>query len=166
MVHYVLNSAIPSPGSSSAVFVEFSPNGRFLAVGDHVFSSLYVLDRLAGFHPTISATTPAEPTALVWENSKEFYVGLSDGRFIHYRVDLRYNKLVEGFANNAFYGGLPVTAIALDGESRTLVLSEGLDVFAFRRVCATSAFYLPIIEVVTLSCSSRVLFRRKYLEPL
>lgn len=139
MRHYELNFTISSPGGS-ATFVEFSPNGRFLVVGDQLFSSLYIFDRLAGFHPTISDAIPAEPTALVWENSKEFYVGLSDGRFIHYRVDLGGNSLVQGVANNTFYGGFPVTAIALDAESRTLVLSVGPDVFAFRRIHGTSVF--------------------------
>ena len=137
---YELNFAVPSPGNST-VFVEFSPNGRFLAVGDWDSSSLYILNRLAGFHPTISAATPAKPTALVWETSKTLYVGLNDGRFIHYRIDLGNTKLVKGTTNSFFYGGFPTTAIALDMESRTLVMSVGPDVFAFRRVRATSEFH-------------------------
>ena len=123
--------------------MEFSPNGRFLAVGYQDLCSFYILDRLAGLHPIISAVTPTEPTALVWENSKELYVGFNDGRFIHYRIDLRGNKLVEGAMNNTFHGGLPATAIALDVESRTLILSVGPEVFAFRRIWATGVFYLP-----------------------
>ena len=139
MDRYELNFAVHSPGSST-IFVEFSPNGRFLAVGDWDSSSLYILDRLAGFHPSISATMPAKPTALVWETSKTLYVGLNDGRFIHYRIDLGSTKLVKGATNSFFHGGFPVTAVALDMESRTLVLSVGPDVFAFRRVRATSKF--------------------------
>ena len=139
MDRYILSFTIPSPGISAS-FTEFSPNGRFLAVGDRISSSLFILDRLAGFHPTISTTAPAEPTALVWESSKEFYVGLSDGRFIHYRVDLSGNKLVQGVTNNTFYGGFAITAISLDPEARTLILSVGPDVFAFRRIYATSMF--------------------------
>ena len=139
MNRYELSFAVPSPGSST-IFVEFSPNGRFLAVGDWDSSSLHILDRLAGFHPTISATTPAKPKALVWETSKALYIGLNDGRFIHYRLDLGGAKLVKGATNNFFHGGFPITAIALDMESRTLVLSVGPDVFAFRRIRATSEF--------------------------
>jgi len=138
---YKLTFTVPSP-ATSATFMEFSPNGRFLAVGDQDLCSLYILDRLAGLHPTISAVTPTEPTALVWENSKELYVGLGDGRFIHYQIDLRGNRLVRGATNNTFHGGLPATAIALDAESRTLILSVGPEVFAFRRIRATSLFYL------------------------
>lgn len=138
---YELAFTIPSP-ANSATFMEFSPNGRFLAVGDWDLCSLYILDRLAGLHPIISAVTPTEPTALVWEGSKEIFVGLNDGRFIHYRIDLRGNKLVKGVTNNTFYGELPATALAIDAESKTLVLSVGPEVFAFRRVWATSAFYL------------------------
>lgn len=82
MANYELTFAIPFPGKSIA-FMEFSPNGRFLAVGDATPSFLFVLDRLAGFHPIVSAATPAEPTALVWESSKTFYVGTNDVRFIH-----------------------------------------------------------------------------------
>ena len=141
MNHYELNSTVPSPGSSAA-FIEFSPTGRFLAVGDQDHCSLYILDKLAGFHPIISATTPAKPTALVWETAVAFYVGLSDGRFIHYRIDLKGNKLVKGTANNFFHGAFPVTAIALSNESKTLVLSVGPDVFAFRRIRATGKLYL------------------------
>ena len=141
MVHYELNFTVSSPGECTT-FMEFSPNGRFLAVGDGDSSSLSILDRLAGFHRTISATTPTKPTALVWETSKTFYVGLSDGRFIHYQ--LAGNKIVKGTINNLFYGGFPATAIALDAESKTLVLSVGPDIFAFRRIRATGALYLPI----------------------
>lgn len=138
---YELTFTVPSPANSVA-FMEFSPNGRFIAIGDRDLRSLYILDRLAGLHPIISAATPTEPTALVWRNSKELYVGLNDGRFIHYRMDLRGNRLVKGATNNTFYGGLPATAIALDAESRTLILSVGPEVFAFRRIWATSTFYL------------------------
>lgn len=140
MDHYELNFTIPSPGGSIA-FMEFSPNSRFLAVGDRDSSSLYILDRLAGFHPTISAATPAEPTALVWETSKALYVGLNDGRFVHYRIDPGSNKLVKGATNGFFHCGFPATAVALDAESKTLVLSVGPDVFAFRRVRTTSEVF-------------------------
>jgi len=136
MVHYELNFTVPSPGNFTT-FLEFSPNGRFLAVGDRD-SSLHILDGLTGFHPVISATTPTKPTALVWETSKSLYVGFSDGRFTYYQIDLGGNKLVKGFTNSYLYGRFPATAIALDVESRTLVLSVGPDVFAFRRIRATS----------------------------
>ncbi|KAF9642840.1 hypothetical protein BDM02DRAFT_3132825 [Thelephora ganbajun] len=139
MVHYKLNFTVSSPGNST-VFVEFSPNGRFLAVGDRDLSSLYILDRLTGFHPTISATTPAEPTALVWETSKAFYVGLSDGCFTYYQIDLGGSRLVKGVTNSVFHGVFPVTAMALDTESKTLVLSVGPEVFAFQRIRMTSEF--------------------------
>ena len=142
MVYYRLNFTVPSPGNSSPTLVEFSPNGRFLVVGNLDSSSLHILDRLAGFHPTTSATMPAKPTALVWEDSKAFYVGLSDGRFIHYRIDLLGRKLVKGATNSLFHGVFPATAIALDAESKTLVLSVGPDVFAFRRIRATSTSHL------------------------
>lgn len=120
--------------------MEFSPNGRFLAVGYQDLSSLYIFDKLAGFHPTLSDAMPANPTALVWESSKSFYVGLNDGRFIHYRVDLGGDKLVQGAVNSFFYGEFPATAIALDSESKMLVLSVGPDVFAFRRTRPTGIF--------------------------
>ena len=138
MVYYKLNFTVSSPGNSPT-FVEFSPNGRFLVVGNLDSTSLHILDRLAGFHAIASATMHAKPTALVWEDSKAFYVGLSDGRFVHYQVDLGGKKLVGGTTNNLFHGVFPVTAIALDAESKTLVLSVGPDVFAFRRIRGTSA---------------------------
>ena len=137
MVPYELTFAVPSPGGSTA-FIEFSPSGRSLAVGDQEFSSLYILDRHAGFHPTLSVTTPSKPTALVWETPQAFYVGLDDGRFVYYRIDPKGKKLVEGVANNTFRGAFPITAMALDIESKTLVLSVGPEVFAFRRIRTTS----------------------------
>jgi len=140
MIHYNLNFTISSPGGSTT-FMEFSPNGRFIAVGDQEMSSLFILDRLTGFHPTISSITPTEPTALVWETSKAFYVGLRNGRFIHYEIDLRGNRLVEGPTNSFFHGAFPVTAMALDAEAKTLVLSVGPEVFAFRRIQATGMFF-------------------------
>jgi len=141
MVHYKLNTTISSPGKS-ITFIEFSPDGQFLAVGDRTLSSLFIIDKLAGFHPTVSVVTPAEPTALIWESTKSFYVGLGDGRFVHYRIDLTSRKLVEGAINTHFHGIFPITAIALDAGSKTLVLSVGLDVLAFRRIRATSLFCL------------------------
>ena len=136
---YELHSTIPSPGASTA-FLEFSPNGRFLAVGDRALPLLYILDSLSGFHPIISGVMPAKPTVLVWENSKEFYVGLDDGRFVHYQISQGGKELVKGVVNNNFYGRFPATAIALDVESKTLVLSVGPGIFVFRRTCAKSTF--------------------------
>jgi len=140
MASYKLNFTVTSPGRSTT-FVEFSPNGRFLAVGDRDSSSLFILDRLAGFHPTISAVMPSNPTALVWETTKAFYIGLGNGHFIYYQIDLRNRKLVKGAVNGIFHGVFPVTAIALDVESKTLVLSIGPEVFALRRIRTTSTFY-------------------------
>lgn len=108
--------------------------GRFLAVGDQDRYSLYILDKLAGSHPTISAATTTRPTALVWENQTALYIGLSDGCFIHYRIDLRGNQMVKGTVNNSFYGVFSATTIALDVESKTLAMSVGPEVFAFRRI--------------------------------
>ena len=140
MDYYELDFTVPSPRNSTTL-VEFSPDGRFLAVGDGD-SSLHILDGLAGFHLAISTTTLAKPTALVWETSKSLYVGLSDGRFTHYEIDLGGNKLVKGPTNGLFHGGFPTTAIALDVGSRTLVMSVGPEVFAFRRICTTGKPYL------------------------
>lgn len=131
MADYELKFTVSSPGNYPT-FVEFSPSGRFLVVG-YRDSSLYILDRRAGFHPTLSATTPAIPTALVWETHKAFYVGFDDGSFMHYQLDLKQKKLAVGVVNSLFRGSFPVTAIALDGESKTLVLSVGPGVYAFRR---------------------------------
>lgn len=140
MDRYELNYTIPSP-VTSPVFMEFSPNGRILAVGDRGLSLLYILDKLAGFHPKISAVMLAEPTALVWETAETFYVGLSDGYFVHFRINFKDDGLVEGFVNGSLRDeGFPVTAVALDAESRTLVMSVGPSVFAFRRIRATSKF--------------------------
>jgi WD40 repeat protein len=165
MVCYELNFTISSPGKSITL-IEFSPNGRFLAVGDRGLSSLYILDRLTGFHPTISATTPAEPTALVWETPKTFYVGLGDGRIIHYRIDLAGKKLVKGAVNGLFYGASPTTAIALDAESKTLVLSVGSDVFVLRRIRTTGRFIYRRFGAVNSCCFRRILLCRQYLKPL
>jgi hypothetical protein len=137
MAHYELNFTVPSTRSRIA-FIEFSPCGRFLAVGEHQ-SWLHILDRCTGFHSVLSAFTPTGPTALVWETSGAFYVGLSDGCFIHYQIDLEGKKLVEGVKNNLFRGSFPITAMALDAESKTLALSVGPNVFAFRRIWDTSA---------------------------
>ena len=141
MAHYELTFTVPSPGRHTT-FTEFSPCGRFLAVGDRDVSSLYILDRGAGFHPTLSAITPAKPTSLVWEDSQVFYVGLGDGRFMHYRIDSKDKTLVEGITNDSFRGAFPITAMALDIESKTLVLSVGPGVFAFRKIRTTSMCHL------------------------
>ena len=137
MSQYKLDFTVSSP-ANSATFMDFSPNGRFLAVGDREPGSLHVLDRLVGFHPAVSSLTTSKPTALVWETSKTFYVGLEDGRFDHYRVDLDENRLVAGATNNSFHGVFPITAMALDAESEILVSSVGPELFVFRRVRATS----------------------------
>ena len=145
MANYELNSTVPSPGDFVS-FIEFSPNGRFLGVGDCDHSSVCVLDRRSGFHKTLSVVTPAEPTALVWETSEAFYVGLSNGTFIRYQIKIGggVEMLERGLVNNLFHGTLPVTAMGLDEDSKTLVLSVGPGVFALRRVNATSTFHLRI----------------------
>ena len=145
MANYELNSTVPSPGGYTS-FIEFSPNGRFLGVGDCDHSSVCVLDRRSGFHQTLSAVVPAEPTALAWESSEAFYVGLSNGTFIRYKIKIcRGVEMLERcLVNNLFYGTLPVTAMGLDEDSKTLVLSVGPGIFALRRVNATSTFHLRI----------------------
>lgn len=138
MTCYELNFTVPSPGFSTS-FMEFSPNGRFLGVGDQGVPSLYILDKLAGFHPRISAITLREPTALVWETTETFYVGFINGYFAHYQINLKGEKLVEGVVNSSLHGeGFPITSMALDAQSRTLVMSVGPGVFAFHRIHATS----------------------------
>ena len=141
MACYEQTFTVDSPAEFTS-FMEFSPSGQFLAVGDRDSASLYILDELAGFHPIISDATPETPTALVWETSSTLYVGLTNGRFVHYQIDLGGNKLVKGTVNDRFRGPFPVTAIALDAESKTLVISVGPEVFALRRIRATSASYL------------------------
>ena len=136
MSQYKLDFTVSSPVHSVA-FLDFSSNGRFLAVGGWGPASLHVLDRLTGFHPIVSSITPAKPTALVWETSKTFYVGFEDGRFVYYRIDLAENRLVAGVMNDFFHGAFPITAMALDAESETLVLSVGPEIFLFRRVHIT-----------------------------
>ena len=139
MTSYELHSIIPSPGRATT-FIEFSTDGRFLAAGDGS-KSLYILDKLSGFHPMISAIMLAKPTSLVWETSKTFYVGLSNGWFIHYGVDLEGKKLVKGAVNNDFNGAFPIAAIALDMDSETLAFSVGPEVFAYRRIGKSSTFH-------------------------
>jgi hypothetical protein len=143
MANYQLKFTLPSPGTHTT-FAEFSQSGRFLAVGDWGSSSLYVLDRCAGFHPTFSVITPAKPTALVWESSKAFYVGLDNGHFVYYQIHLSDGKLVKGTTNYLFHGAFPITAMALDAESKTMALSVGPSVFAFRRICETSTLHFPM----------------------
>jgi hypothetical protein len=159
MVNFELDFTISSPGESIA-FMEFSPDCRFLAVGNRSPSFIFILDKLARFHPTISAATPAEPTALVWESSKLFYVGMNDGRFIHYQINLGEKQLVRGVVNNHFHGKFPITAMALDVESKMLVLSVGPDVFAFRRIRGTSMFYslLVLWNILTLLAQDEFCF--------
>lgn len=154
MANYTLDFTTSSPGKSITL-MEFSPDGRFLAVGDRDPSFLFILDRLTGFNPTVSAATPTEPTALVWESSKAFYAGTNDGRFIHYRVDLGEERLVRGVVNSLFRGKFPITAIALDAESKMLVFAVGPDIFASRRIRATSRFHSPLVPYNKLTLRAR-----------
>lgn len=141
---YELNFIIPSP-ARSASFMEFSPDGRFLAVGDQGLSSLHILDKVTGFHPIIAGMLTGEPTALVWETSETFYAGLKNGVFIHYRIDQKANELVEGVVNVSLRDeGFPITAMALDVESKRMVISVGPGVFAFRRIRGTSEFQISV----------------------
>jgi len=145
MANYELNSTVPSPGDYVS-FIEFSPNGRFLGVGDCDHYSVCVLDKRSGFHRTLSAVTPAKPTALVWETSEAFYVGLGNGTFIRYQIKIcgGVETLERGLVNNLFHGTLPVTAMGLDENTKTLVLSIGPGIFALRRVNSTGMFHFWI----------------------
>lgn len=122
--------------------MEFSPNGRFLIVGDGTRDRLYVLDRVTGFRPVIETGTISSPTSLTFESSTSFFVGLSDGRFVEYKVDLRSKYLVKGWTNDALHGGFPVTAMTLDATVRVLALAVGPGVFVFNRVARTGAWIL------------------------
>ena len=149
MTSYQLSSAVRSPGRS-ITFLEFSPNGRFLAVGDRGLSSLSILDKCTGYHPNLSTTMPAEPRALVWDASEAFYVGLGDGCFIHCQIDHERNDIVKGAVNSALYGVFPVTAIALHQGSNILAVSVGPEVFLFQRARTTSGFTCNYIASMNL----------------
>ena len=125
--------------ATSILFMEFSTTGRFLAVAEGGHGDIHVLEESKGFYPTFSTNLSAMPTSLVWESSTKFYVGLSDGRFVDYGIDLTNQRLTKGTTNSSLYGGLPATAIAIDAKSTTLVLAIGPDVFAFRRTSRTGA---------------------------
>lgn len=153
MASYKLNEVLPSPGIHPT-FIEFSPNGQFLAIGNRDLTSFYILDRLVGFYPTLSVITPEKPTALIWESSAEFYVGMADGHFTHYRIGPGGKKLMEGVTTYTFCGVfpvLPVTAMALDADSKTLVASVGPEVFASQRIGATSMFHLLLNQGITIN---------------
>jgi len=139
MNRYNLQYTIHFPGTSVG-FMEFSPNGRFLIVGDGRRDRLYVLDRVTGFRPLVETGTISSPTSLAFENSTSFFVGLSDGRFVEYRVDLRSKYLVKGWTNDALHGSLPATAMTLDATARILALAVGPGVFVFNRVARTGAW--------------------------
>ena len=133
MVPYQLDWEIHSLWGQP-MFIEFSPNAKFLAVGYRGFPSLRLLDRTNEYNPSISISMLEKPTALVWETSYAFYVRLTDGCFTHYQVDPGGGKLVTGPTNHFFHGvypTFPVTTMGLDVDSMTLVLSVGLEVFAF-----------------------------------
>ena len=167
MARYELGFTVTSTGSHTT-FIEFSPCGRFLAVGDEDYSSLEILDKRTGFHSILSAITPAKPTALVWETSMTVFVGLDDGCFLHYQLDLGGEKLVKGVMNHMFRGAFPITAMALDAESRTLVLSVGPSVFAFRRICDTSTVSLSFVDGLEMNspCSRWFSLRRQRIKPV
>ena len=133
---YSLQYTILFPGTSVG-FMEFSPSGRFLLVGDGRRDRLYVLDRVAGFRPMIETDTISSPTSLTFESSSSFFVGLDDGRFVEYKVDLRSKYLVKGWTNDALQGSLPVTAMSLNATARILALAVGPGVFVFNRVART-----------------------------
>ena len=142
MVPYKVDWEIRSPRRYTT-FIEFSPDARFLAIGYRGFPSLCLLDSTDEYNPRLSISTLENPTALVWETPCAFYVGLTDGRFTYYRVDPEGDKLITGPTNHFFHGvfpKFPITAMGLDVDSKTLVLSVGPEVFAFRRIRATSKF--------------------------
>ena len=143
MEKYNLQHSLPLPGTSVGL-MEFSPNGRFLIVGDRRRDRLYALDRVTGFRPTIEAGTISSPTSLTFESSSSFFVGLGDGRFVEYKVDLRSKHLIKGWTNDALHGSLPVTAMTLDATNRILVLAVGPGVFVFNRVSRTGACTLSV----------------------
>lgn len=114
--------------------MEFSPSGRFLVVGDGNPARLRVLDRLTRFCPTMEAEAISQPTSFAFENSSTFLVGLDDGRFSKYTIDLRSKRLVIGWTNSGPRGPSPVTAMALNKTGQTLALVAGPNVLVFIRV--------------------------------
>jgi WD40 repeat protein len=117
--------------------MEFSPDGKFLIVGEGQPARLRVFDRLAGFCPAIEADTISQPTSLAFESSTTFLAGLDDGRFVEYSIDLKSKRLVKGRTNSVLRGPSLVSALALDEKSQTLALAVGPSVFVFRRVSGT-----------------------------
>lgn len=163
MTFYHLTSSIRSPGGSTT-FLEFSPDSQFLAIGDRDLSSLFILDGRTGYYPNLCATTPAKPTALVWDTTETFYVGLSNGCFVHYQIDLETYQLAKGTVNTTLRGVFPVTAMALSEGSMVLALSVGPDVFIFHRI-HTGEFIRDPITSMDSRRPSRVPFFSEYFTP-
>jgi hypothetical protein len=141
MTLYEAEFTVPAPGDYTT-YLEFSPNGRFLAVGESMDPpSVSLLDGQVGFGRKISTITQGIPTAHVWESSGSFFVGFGNGRITNYRIDSKEENLVKGITTHPFRGVFPVfpiTAMALNANSETLAVAMGPDIFAFRRINAKS----------------------------
>lgn len=144
MSEYGLQHTLPCPGDSVR-FMEFSPNGRFLIMAGWGQGRLHVLDRLAGFSSAVETSTISPSTSLTFESSSSFLVGLEDGRFVEYKIDLRSRHLVKGWTNDSLHGNLSVAAIALDATARILALAVGHDVFVFHRAARTGAYNFGVL---------------------
>lgn len=112
MSQYKIDFVVPSPVGCTTL-LDFSANGRLLAVGGQDPTSLTILEELSGFHSIAHSITPTELMALVWEMSKTFYARFRDGRFVFYRIDFDENRLVVGATNNFFHGSFPITTMAV-----------------------------------------------------
>ena len=135
MNEYRLQSTHLCPGDSISL-IELSLDSRLLIIGDRRMARLKILDRLTGFRPVIKTLTPSQPTSLTFEGPTSFLVGLDDGRFARYLIDLRSKRLVHQWTNDSLRGMDSITAIALDTTARILALAVGSNVLLFSRLTA------------------------------
>jgi hypothetical protein len=96
---------------------------------------------MSGFRLVIETWTASQPASLAFESSTSFLVGLDDGRFARYRIDLGSGRATHQWTNDTPRGTSPVTAIALDTTTRVLALAVGSDILVFNRFTTTGGFF-------------------------
>lgn len=118
------------PADPVGRILEFSPTGKYLAIGDSVGCEVRIVDCTERSSIVSCVATTETPTSFVWDpaQSEKYVVGFADGTFSSFatgREEVRIDFLC---------GQGAITALALSDDGLVLAVAIALDsVYIFRR---------------------------------
>jgi len=139
MSTFTYDHSIQSPTSTTSDTFGFSPDGKYLALGDTIARQIHILD--VERQEVTCIPTVAPPTSFVWDTvePRKFIIGFSDGTLAFHSFGgtevfkTRFDSLKDR-------GTVQSLALSRNGLTLAIAVSHG-DVYLFYRKACAGVFF-------------------------